>query len=87
SYPFTSPHGLSKDGNLLFICDAADGLRILDATDVGNIRLLQHLTGMNAQDVITQNGKALVVAVGKLVQYDYSDINNVRLLSTISAGN
>jgi hypothetical protein len=87
SYPFTSPQGLSKDGNLLFVCDAADGLQILDATEVTNLKLLQHLTGINAQDVITQNGKALVVAEGKLVQYDYSDINNVKLLSTISAGN
>jgi hypothetical protein len=87
SYPFASPQGLSKDGNLLFICDAADGLQILDATDVTNLKLLQHLTGINAKDVITQNGKALIVAEGKLVQYDYSDINNVKLLSTISAGN
>jgi hypothetical protein len=87
SYPFTNPQGLSKDGNLLFICDATDGLQILDATDVANLKLLKHLTGINAQDVITQNGKALVVAEGKLVQYDYSDINNVKLLSTISAGN
>ncbi|HEX4375245.1 MAG TPA: hypothetical protein VHZ50_18210 [Puia sp.] len=87
SYPFSSPQGLSKDGNLLFICNAAGGLQILDATDVTNLKLLKNITGINAQNVITQNGKALIVAEGKLVQYDYSDITNVKLLSTISAGN
>jgi len=87
TYSFTNPLGLTKDGNLLFICDASDGLKIFDATDVSNLKLLQHLRGVNAQDVIAANGKALVIAEGLLVQYDYSDINNVKLLSSISSGN
>ena len=31
-YPMTNPHGLSKDGNLLFVCDGKDGLKIYDAS-------------------------------------------------------
>jgi hypothetical protein len=31
TYQLTSPTGLSKDGNLLFVCDASSGVRIYDA--------------------------------------------------------
>ncbi|HXS56492.1 MAG TPA: hypothetical protein VN726_10240, partial [Hanamia sp.] len=38
AYPFTNPHGLSKDGKILFICDGADGLKIYNASNVSDIR-------------------------------------------------
>jgi hypothetical protein len=59
-------------------------LRIMDATNVNNIRQLSQVKGMETYDVIAQNGLAIVMATDGLYQYDYNNINNVRLLSKIS---
>jgi hypothetical protein len=84
SYPLTNPHGLSKDKNLLFICDGADGLKVFDATHADKIQTLQQITGLETYDVIASNNVALVIAKDGLYQYDYSNINNIHLLSKIS---
>jgi hypothetical protein len=80
-YPFTNPHGLSKDGNLLFICDGSDGLKIYNAADVNNLKLIKQFSGIETYDVIAYNQIALVVANDGLYQYDYSDVNNIHLIS------
>lgn len=84
TYPFTNPHGLSKDGNLLFICDGGDGLKIYNASDVSNLQLIKQFLNLETYDVIAFNNKALVVAKDGLYQYDYSDINNIHLISKLS---
>ncbi|GEO08956.1 LVIVD repeat-containing protein [Segetibacter aerophilus] len=84
SYPLTNPHGLSKDGNTLFICDGSAGLKVFDATDVNNIKLLQTIAGMETYDIITVNGLAMVVAKDGLYEFDYSDKNKVQQISKIS---
>ncbi len=81
SYPFTNPHGLSKDGNLLFICDGSDGLKIFNAADVSNLKLIKQFSGLETYDVIAYNQIALLVAKDGLYQYDYSDVNNIHLFS------
>lgn len=83
-YSMTNPHGLSKDGNLLFICDGSAGLKIYNSSNVSDLRLVKHVKGIDTYDVITLNKVALVVAKDGLYQYDYSDINNIKLLSRIS---
>lgn len=84
SYKMTNPHGLSKDGDLLFICDGKDGLKIYNSTDVTNLELLQTISGIETYDVIAINKVALVVASDGLYQYDYSNPSNLKLLSKIS---
>lgn len=84
SYPLTNPHGLSKSGNTLFICDGAAGLKMYDAADVNKLRLLQTFEGIDAYDVIAENNNAIVVAKDGLYQYDYSNRSNVTLQSKIS---
>jgi hypothetical protein len=44
---------------------------------------MKHITGMETYDVIAWNNKALVVAKDGLYQFDYSNLNNIRLLSKI----
>lgn len=83
-YSMTNPHGLSKDGNLLFICDGKDGLKVYNAADVQNLKLLKTISGIDTYDVIAYNGLALVVASDGLYQYDYSNASNIRLLSKIN---
>ncbi len=83
-YNMTNPHGLSKDGDYLFICDGRDGLKIYNAADVNNIHLIRRIAMPDTYDVIAWNGLALVVAKDGLYQFDYSNINNIRELSKIS---
>ncbi len=83
-YDLTNPHGLSKDGSLLFICDGAAGFKIFTASDVNNIQLKKQFTGLETYDVIAYNGLAIVIAQDGLYQYDYSKINNIRQISKIS---
>ena len=81
SYPMTNPHGLSKDGDLLFICDGNDGLKVYNAANRNSISLIKHITGLSTYDVIAWNDVAIVSATDGLYQYDYSDVNNIKLLS------
>ena len=81
TYPLTHPQGLSKDGDLLFICD--DGLKIYNTATATSLQLLKHLKAADTYDVIAQNGLAIVVAKDGLYQYDYSNLNNIRLLSKL----
>jgi hypothetical protein len=84
TYPLTNPHGLSKDGNLLFICDGADGLKIYDAANVNDLKLIKHMQGFETSDVIAFNQLAIVVEKNGIRQFDYSDANNIKLLSKLS---
>ena len=72
TYNLTSPQGLSKDGDLLFICDGTDGLKVYDASDVMNLQLIKQFPGLETYDVIANNKIAIVVAKDGLYQYDYS---------------
>lgn len=83
-YNLKSPRGLSKDGNLLFVCDGSDGLKVFDASNVLRLKLLQQLSIGDAYDVIASNNVALVVTTDALYQFDYSDPTNLHLLSKIS---
>lgn len=84
TYTMTNPTGLSKDGNTLFICDNNSGLKVFDATNVSDIKLIKQLTDITPNDVITWNGNAIVVASEGLYQYDYTNVNNIRLLSKMA---
>lgn len=83
TYPMVSPHGLSKDGNTLFICDGKDGLKVYDAANVKDLTLKKHIEGFQSYDVIAYNKLAIVVSKDGLRQYDYSNMNDIKLLSRI----
>lgn len=83
TYNFTNPHGLSKDGNLLFICDGKDGLKIYDASNVMNLQLIKQISNLETFDVVAYNNIALVVAKDGLYQFNYSNMNDIRLISRI----
>lgn len=68
----------------MFICDGSDGLKVFNAASPSNIYLLKHLTGLKTYDVIAWNQKAIVSASDGLYQYDYSNPNEIRLLSKVN---
>jgi len=84
TYNMTNPFGLAKDGNLLFICDGKDGLKVYDSGNVLNLQLRKHIKGMETFDVIAANSILLLVAKDGLYQYSYSNPDNIHLLSKIT---
>jgi hypothetical protein len=85
SYGFTEPHGLGINNNILFICDGADGLKVFNATDVMHIKdnLISHFDNIQANDVIPVNGRLFMIGDDGFYQYDYADLQNIKLLSQI----
>jgi hypothetical protein len=84
TYQLTNPHGLSKDGNTLIVCDGKDGVKFYNAADINSIQLMKTIKESETYDVIAFNNWALVVAKDGLYQYDYGDLNNIRQLSKLS---
>lgn len=86
SYPMTNPHGLGKDEDLLFICDGSAGLKIFDAANPRMIsaNLRYSYPNIKAFDVIPLGELLIMIGDDGLYQYDYSNIQSIRLLSTIS---
>ena len=84
SDPMTNPHGLSKEGDVLIICEGADGVKFFNAADVNNIRQLAHVKGMNAFDVIALGKVAMVSAADALYLIDFSVPSNPVVKGSIS---
>jgi hypothetical protein len=86
SYPMFNPHGLGTDGELLFVCDGAAGLKIYNKTNPMAIITSQvaHYPDFDTYDVIPMNGILMLVGKGGIYQYDYSDPENIVQISHIT---
>ena len=86
SYPMFNPHGLGTDGNLLFVCDGAAGLKIYDKSNPLEIITSQvaHYPDFDTYDVIPMDGSLMLVGSGGIYQYDYSDPENIIQISHIT---
>lgn len=86
SYGLINPHGLGKSGDLLFVCDGTAGLKVYDASDPKTItsHLIFSYPDIQAFDVIPVGNILVMIGDDGLYQYDYSNIQNIRLLSHIS---
>jgi len=83
--PMTSPMGLSKDGNMLFVCDGP-GVKVFDASSPESPGLLSTLDVGNAYDVITSNGRLVAISDKGVYQFDYSK-PGIPLLSALLMSN
>jgi hypothetical protein len=83
SYPMFNPHGLGTDGDLLFVCDGAAGLKIYDKSDPLAIitNRIAHYPDFDTYDVIPVNGILMLVGEDGIYQYDYSDPENIIQIS------
>ncbi|MBA2329819.1 MAG: hypothetical protein H0V91_09380 [Flavisolibacter sp.] len=84
TYSMTNPHGLAKDGDILFVCDGKDGLKIYNTSNVNDLKLINHLKNMETFDAIAWNNILILVTNEGVFQYDYTDVKNLKLLSKIS---
>ncbi|HLN52317.1 MAG TPA: hypothetical protein VK212_01330 [Lentimicrobium sp.] len=89
SYPMFNPHGLGIDNKILFVCDGDAGLKIYDATDPQEIitNQIAHFSDIKTYDVIPVDGLLMLIGADGLYQYDYSDLDSLRLISSIPVGN
>jgi hypothetical protein len=85
AYPMNNPYGLGKKGDILFICDGSAGLKIYDASDPNTIssHLIYTYSNINTYDVIPIGNLLILIGDSGLFEYDYSDIKNISLLSSI----
>jgi hypothetical protein len=85
TYSMKNPHGLGKDGDLLFVCDGTAGLKIFDASDPMTItsHLIKTYGDINAFDVIPVGNVLFMIGDDGLYQFDYSDVMDITLLSSI----
>lgn len=85
SYSMTNPHGLGVDGQTLFLCDGADGLKVFDISDDLKIDQNQvgHYEDMTAYDVIPFNEVLIATTEEGIYQYDYSNPSGLVELSFI----
>ena len=86
SYPMFNPHGLGTDGDLLFVCDGAAGLKIYDKSDPLAIitNRIAYYPDLDTYDVIPMNGILMLVGKEGIYQYDYSDPENIVQISHIT---
>lgn len=83
SYTMVSPKGLGIDNGKLFVCD--DGLKIYNNSNPQTLmsNQLAHFKNMAGYDIIAHNNIAMMIAEDGIYQYDYSDLNNIKLLSKL----
>lgn len=88
SYIMTSPLGLGIDNNTLFVCDG-DFLKVYDVEKPSGIVPIINFSVKSPFDVIPLSYKKELILSSKsgIMQYDYSDIQNIKLLSTLVVTN
>lgn len=88
SYSMSEPYGLAIDNKTLFVCDGQAGLEIYNASDPLRIDLnmIKQYTNLKALDVIPYNNVLIMIAEDGIYQYNYSDLQDIKLLSKISIG-
>ena len=82
-YPMQNPKGLGLDGDYLFLCDDTAGLKVLDVSDPNEIIEIHHFSDFTAYDVIPLGGLLIVVGPENVYQFDYTNMDNMVLISTI----
>lgn len=85
SYPMENPHGLGIQDSLLFLCEGDFGLKLFDAKDPLSIdqHLLKSFPDLNSYDVIPLGRVLLMIGDDGLYQFDYTDAQDLKLLSVI----
>lgn len=85
-YALQEPYGLGVDGEHLFVCDGAAGLKVYkNARSPKELELILQLDDVKARDIIPWNDTAIVIAENGFFQYDYSNLaeGEITLLSSI----
>lgn len=83
-----SPYGLGLKDTTLFLCKGEAGIDLYDIrelADGNNFQLnsFNHISGVDAFDVIVYNDMLMVVGEDGFIMYDITDLMNIKKLSEI----
>ncbi len=82
--PMDNPYGLGIKNDVLFICQANKGLTVLNWNAANkNVTLKHNYNDIHAYDVIVNGNTLIVTAENGLFQFDCTDTDNIRYLSTL----
>jgi hypothetical protein len=79
-----TPYGLAIDNDMLFTIAGNNGLKVFNIQDPANPTLIKDYPDIDGTYVSAESGIVIVRNSNSLQQYDYSDINDLKLLSTLS---
>ena len=83
TYDTPTPRGLSLDGDLLFVCNDANGVTVYDVSDPARVTVVDRIGDVMAWDAITDDGVLIVVGTEEVIQYDYSEPTQLVELSRL----
>lgn len=88
AYEMEEPYGLGISDNTLFVCDGNAGLKVYDVNDPEAIddNQIAHFEDINAYDVIPLGEVLILIGEEGLYQYNYTNLEDIQLLSAISIG-
>ena len=78
------PQGLGYKGNILYVCQGASGLGIVDITDKVHPSIIKNITGEEVyKDVIPYGNLLIAYIEGGIMLYDITNAKDPKKLSTI----
>ena len=80
-YNLENPYGLGIKNNMLYVCDGTAGLKLFERETPGDLKLVNSLKDIRAQDVIPLENSLIMIGGNTLYQYDYMD-NSIELISS-----
>jgi hypothetical protein len=85
SFAMQEPYGLGIDGQILFVCEGAHGLKVYDAADPHSITAhkLAQFPEIHAHDVIPLSDFLFMIGEDGFYIYNYSNINDITLMGEI----
>ena len=83
--PDFDPYGLDRDDTHLFVCNGDKGLTIYHINKMidGEKSMVNRISDIDAFDAIIWQGKLFIIGELGFYQYDFSDIMDIRLISSI----
>jgi hypothetical protein len=87
SIPLMNPHGLGVNGNVLFVTEGDEGLRVFDRTDPTDPKLLKFMSNIPAFDVIPLDKTVIVTGRDGVYQFAYTQQGDLEQLSKIAVVN
>ncbi len=84
TFPLSEPYGLGYAGNVLYVCDKAQGLVVFDISQPYSPRLIKELRDGNYIDVIPFGNLLVCWVTNGMLLYDITDNANPQLLTRIN---
>jgi len=75
---------LGMDLQYLYICDDGYGIRVYNRNDVSKMVEVSKITMDHPRDIIVLDHSLLVISDTNFIQYDASDINNIKQISILN---